>query len=98
MEIMLPDSSSLGCQRFVQQRVKQTAAGVVAGGEARLQPVAKRHQFINLGDDAVLLGEGWEGEWRDCGIFSPQNAASSLPVTKSSDIVDEVGTPQKLEN
>ena len=28
----------------------------------RLQPVAQRHQFIDLGGNAVLLGEGWEGE------------------------------------
>ena len=28
----------------------------------RLQPVAQRHQLIDLGDDAVLLGEGWEGK------------------------------------
>ena len=31
------------------------------GGEARLQPVAQRHQLIDLGDDAVLFGEGWNG-------------------------------------
>lgn len=30
-------------------------------GELRLQPVADRHQFIDLGDDAVLFCE-----WRDC--------------------------------
>src|SRR5262249_15706256 len=27
----------------------------------RLQLVAQRHQFVHLGDDAVLLGEGREG-------------------------------------
>ena len=27
----------------------------------RLQPIAQRHQFIHLGNDAVLFGEGWEG-------------------------------------
>ena len=27
----------------------------------RLQPITQRHQFIHLGDDAVLFGEGWEG-------------------------------------
>ena len=26
----------------------------------RLQPITQRHQFIHLGDDAVLFGEGWE--------------------------------------
>ena len=29
----------------------------------RLQPVAKRHQFIDFGDDAVLFGEGWERDY-----------------------------------
>ena len=28
----------------------------------RLQPITERHQFIHLGDDAVLFGEGWEGK------------------------------------
>ena len=28
----------------------------------RLQPVAQRHQLIDLGDDAVLFGERWEGK------------------------------------
>ena len=48
-------------QGFGQQRVEQAAAGGGGGGEARLQPVAERHQRIDLGDDAVLFGEGWEG-------------------------------------
>jgi hypothetical protein len=26
--------------------------------EARLEPVAERHQFINMDDDALLFGEG----------------------------------------
>lgn len=46
-------------QGLGQQRFEQTAAGVLASGEARLQPVAQRHQFIDLGNDAVLLCEGW---------------------------------------
>lgn len=41
-------------QRLGEKGVEQAAARVVAGGEARLQPVAQRHQFIDLGDDAVL--------------------------------------------
>ena len=34
---------------------QQAAASVIAGGEACLEPVAERHQFIDLGDDAVLF-------------------------------------------
>jgi hypothetical protein len=48
-------------QRLGQQRVEQATAGVIGGGEACLQPVAQRHQIIDLGDDAVLLGERREG-------------------------------------
>src|SRR3546814_4246205 len=29
----------------------------------RLQPVAQRHQFLDLGNDTVLFGERWEREW-----------------------------------
>jgi hypothetical protein len=42
------------------------AAGDGGGGEARLQPVAERHERIDLGDDAVLLGEGWK--W-NCNLY-----------------------------
>ena len=44
-----------------QQRIEQTAPGFLAGGEALFQPIAQRHQFIALGDDAALFGEGWDG-------------------------------------
>jgi hypothetical protein len=49
-------------QCLMKQSVEQAAAGHVTGGETRLQSIAQRHQFIDLGDDAVLLGEGWEGD------------------------------------
>jgi len=45
-------------QRLGQQGVEQAAAGVVAGGEARLQPVAQRYQLIDLG--AVRRAVGGE--------------------------------------
>jgi hypothetical protein len=45
-----------------QKGVEKAAAGGAGMGEARLQPVAKRHQLIDLGYDAVLFGEGWEGK------------------------------------
>ena len=50
--------------------VGRVEAGEARGGQSvprrlplrsrRLQLVAERHQFIDLGDDAVLFGEGWE--------------------------------------
>ena len=33
------------------------------------QTVTKRHQFIDLGHDTVLLGKGWEGDRDSCGAF-----------------------------
>ena len=30
--------------------------------KARLQPITQRHQFINLGDDAMLFAQGWKGD------------------------------------
>ena len=30
----------------------------------RLQPITQGHQLIRLGDDALLLGEGWEGYFK----------------------------------
>jgi hypothetical protein len=47
-------------QCFGKEGIEQATAGVVAGGEARLQPVTQGHQFSDLGDDAALFGEGWE--------------------------------------
>src|ERR1700738_4027180 len=47
-------------QCFGQKRIEQPMADVLTGGEAGLQPVAQRHQFIDLGDDAALFGKGWE--------------------------------------
>ena len=47
---------------IMQQSIKQAAAGVVTTYKFFLQPVAERHQFINLGYDTLLLGEGWKGD------------------------------------
>ena len=44
-----------------RRRRHQPVAAALALGLRRLQPVAQRHQLVDLGDDAVLLGEGWEG-------------------------------------
>ena len=46
----------------MQQRIEQPTARILTGGQARFQTVAKGHQFIDLGDDAVLFGEGWKGD------------------------------------
>ena len=38
------------------------AVGITAGGQAHLQPVTHRHQFIDLGNDVVLFGKRWEAD------------------------------------
>jgi hypothetical protein len=73
--IPLPPLASLGRrQRLSQEGVEQAAAGG-GGGEARLEPVAQRHQRIDLSDNAVLLGEGVEGERKASGCFRGSNPA-----------------------
>ncbi len=44
-----------------EARRREPVARRLPLGPRRLQPVAQRHQFINLGDDAALLGQGWKG-------------------------------------
>ena len=41
--------------------IEQPAAFGLGRRELRFQSVAKGHQLIHLGDDAVLLGEGRKG-------------------------------------
>ena len=45
---------------LVQDDVEEFVAG--SGGEAGVQPVAESHQGIDSGRDAVLFGEGLEGD------------------------------------
>ena len=47
---------------FREERVEQTAAGVIARNEACLKAIAEVHQFIYLGDDAALFCEWRESE------------------------------------
>lgn len=44
-----------GGQRVAQHGFEQTAAVGFVGGELGFELVAQRHQFIDLGDDTVLL-------------------------------------------
>jgi hypothetical protein len=47
-------------QGLVEEGFEEVVAGGVGGGEAGLQAVEEGHQGVDLGDDAVLFGEGWE--------------------------------------
>ena len=49
-------------QGLVQDGVEKAAAYFAAGGKILFQLFADRHQFVDLGDDAVLFGEGRESE------------------------------------
>ena len=71
-------------QRFIEQSVKQAAAGVVTNGEASLQPVAQGHELIDLGNDAVLLGERWKRKQISCEAF-----ACEMFNARSSEILDQ---------
>ena len=70
-------------QRLMQHRLKQPPPRFVSRGEARFQPVAQGHQFIDFGDDAVLLGEGWEGNRNAihfCLIHFGLRRSSNIPL------------------
>jgi hypothetical protein len=41
----------------VKRSFQEAAAFGLGGGELCFQPVAQSHQFIDFGDDALLLGE-----------------------------------------
>ena len=45
-------------QRLRHHRLQQPPALLIGLAELLLQLVAEGHQFIHLGDDAVLFGEG----------------------------------------
>lgn len=47
------------------------------GGEARLEPVAQRHQRIDLSDNAVLLGEGWKWNGKRADVVEVQTRLTS---------------------
>ena len=49
-------------KRLVEECFEEAGAGGVGGGEGRLQPVAEGHEGVDLGHNAVLFGEGWEGD------------------------------------
>src|SRR6476469_9888270 len=57
-----PWSNSRG-QRLVQYGVEKAAAVGVGGGELRGELVTEGHELINFGDDAVLFGDRWYGDW-----------------------------------
>ena len=48
----------LAVKAMVEEGFEQAAAFGLGGGELLFQPVAEGHQFVHLGDDAVLLGFG----------------------------------------
>ena len=49
-------------QRLLHHRLQQLAVELFAGVELLLQLIAEGHQFVDLGDDAVLFGERLEGD------------------------------------
>ena len=62
-----------------EARRRQPVARRLPLGPRRLQPVAQGHQFIDLGDDAVLFGERWEGKG-ECAKYSSRRRAFWPPL------------------
>lgn len=56
-------------QRLVQQGFEEARAGGGGGAEAGFQLIAERHQGFDLGHDAVLFGEGGEGEYHLAQVY-----------------------------
>jgi hypothetical protein len=56
-----PPPSSDGTERLLQDGFEKATGFGLRRSQLCLQPVAEDHQFVNLGDDAVLLGERREG-------------------------------------
>ena len=50
-----------GCQRIMQKGFEETMAGAICGTDASFHPIAEGHELIDLGNDAVLFGEGRDG-------------------------------------
>ncbi len=48
------------CTQAAKTRFGQPVAGLRACGTGFFQFVAEGHEFIDLGDDAMLFGEGWD--------------------------------------
>jgi len=59
-EYTVPHTSSCplgpGHQRLGEESVEQPAARAFAGGQARLELIAERHQLIDSRNDSALLG------------------------------------------
>ena len=49
-------------QQLMKHRLHQSSLRFVTRRKVCFQPVTEGHQFIDFGDDAVLLGKGREGE------------------------------------
>ena len=54
----------LARQRLPQHRLQEPPAALLGLAELLLQLIAEGHQCVDLGDDAVLFGEGREGNRR----------------------------------
>ncbi|WP_161625634.1 hypothetical protein [Sphingobium quisquiliarum] len=60
----------------MQNAFKQAGSGLFAGGDARFELVAHGYQLIDLGDDAVLLGERRERHRQGLDIVEVQAGLS----------------------
>jgi len=59
----------------VEHGFEQATALGLRGGELCFELIAERQELIDFGDDAVLLGEGWEGNQNVAQIRSSRTRA-----------------------
>lgn len=57
----------------MEKGFEEAAALLLGSGELRFQPITQGHQFIDLGDDAVLFGERREGDGKDLPLALADN-------------------------
>jgi hypothetical protein len=56
----VPSSGDRG-EGLVEDGFEDAAGFGLGGGELGFEPVAEGQQLVDLGEDAVLFGEGWRG-------------------------------------
>jgi len=62
----------------MENGLKGAVAFAFGGGKLRRHLSTQRHQFCHFGDDAALLGDGWDHHWE-----APQLCGSDACSSKA---------------
>ena len=79
----------------MEERIKEIAPSGIGSSETNLQPVAERQQFLDFGDDAILLSQGWEGERRAGEVIRRHTFLARRASHSRNTAFDEMGTLQE---